>query len=289
MATPLIVSGDYKNKHITIYGEIHNHINQTFYDTLDLNGKSIWVEHSNQLDDLLPEHDHFFINAKGLEWIWFTRKKQHLPVKCIDTRIQMGLLSRIEELGIQTLLDKVDSLESMIDAIIQFIPKVEQVQQQFAKLIELSFIEPYDYIFEKLLNNILNQKSEIEKTLLKSMTSELLEELHTTCMNLYTNLVDISSILVDIVIISFIEKYKGTDPIHLFVGFNHAIRLQQLLGLQVTHDMKDIPEGFNVSERRQRLLAQLQKPSESKSSVSDVDGGRKSKRKTRSKTRSKLN
>ena len=290
MATPLIVSGEYHGKHITIFGEIHNHIDQTFYDQLDLNGKSIWVEHSTALCDLLPEYVQFFANAKGSEWIWFTRKQKELPVVCIDTRIKMGLLSRIEEVGIQTLLDNVVSLPSMIDAIIQFIPKVEQVQEQFEKLIELSFIQPYDYIFKELLTTINKQKLSIEATDFESLTSESLEELHTTCKNLYTNLVDISSILVDIVIISFIERYKGTQPIHLFVGFNHAVRLQHLLSLELASEMKQVPKGFNVEERTRNVLAQLpnKPPSKSASAVNEVDGGRNFRRRSTRKIRRKL-
>lgn len=90
--------------------------------------------------------------------------------------------------------------------------------------------------------------------------------------------------------IIIVYNSKGTQPIHLFVGFNHAVRLQHLLSLELASEMKQVPKGFNVEERTRNVLAQLpnKPPSKSASAVNEVDGGRNFRRRSTRKIRRKL-
>jgi hypothetical protein len=244
MSDPLVVSGDYNGTSITIYGEIHDNINQSFYESLNLSGKNIWVEHSTVLCDLLPEQEFLFENAKGLEWIWFTQTKTEQPVECIDVRIEIGLLSRIEELTLLRELGSVETHEMMSNAIISLITSFQRMMTIFRdedptwELIDV--LEPFASRMNALAKSILVRFSEPHDP----------EKLMDDCMLLYNDMVFFSSTLLDSIIISMLKSYTDSTPIHLFVGLNHAIRLQHFLDLRV--------QGADIdTDHKRRVLSKL--------------------------------
>ena len=230
MSEPFVVSGDYNGTSITIYGEIHNTINQSFYESLDLSDKTIWVEHSTLLCDLLPEQEVLFENAKGLEWIWFTRTKTKQPVECIDVRIEIGLLSRMEELALLRELTSVETHEMMNDAIIYLITS-------FQRMITIFRDEDPTWELITVLEPIASRMNALAKSILIRFSEPHdPEKLMDDCMSLYKDMMFFSSMLLDSIIISMLKSYTDSTPIHLFVGLNHAIRLQHFLDLRVQVD-----------------------------------------------------
>jgi len=231
MSEPFVVSGKYNETSITIYGETHNNINQSFYESLNLSDKTIWVEHSTLLCDLLPEQEVLFENAKGLEWIWFTRTKTKQPVECIDVRIEIGLLSRIEEIALLRELRSVETHEMMNNAIIFLITSFQRIMTIFRD-------ENPTWELITVLEPIASRMTELNKSILVQFSEpHNPENLMDDCMLLYDDMMLFSSMLLDSIIISMLKLYTDSTPIHLFVGLNHAIRLQHFLDLRVQADI----------------------------------------------------
>lgn len=230
MTAPLVVSGTYKDISITIYGEIHNRIDQTFYEQLDLTGKSIWVEHSTVLCELAPHQEPLFADAKGSEWIWFTRTKNKQPVECIDARIEMGLMSRIAEIGIKTQFDKVTSIKMMKDTIrtlLSYFQSTLSITNQLKPM--WNETEEIKSDVEPLIERMKASAVEIVTDVTGKHDPDLLYD---KCIQFCDDLVTANSMLLDLAIIANLDMYEEKLPIYLFVGRNHAIRLQKWLRLE---------------------------------------------------------
>jgi hypothetical protein len=226
----LIVSGKYNEVSIIVYGEIHNQIDQDFYEGLDLGEDTVWVEHSTRLCMLLPEEEFLFQKAKGLEWIWFTRTKQGNQVRCIDYRIEMGLMSRIEEIQLSHQLDNIRN-----DAMMIYV--VEVLVDHFKNM--LMILKEYKTIWTERRTDVIPVKTrmfdccdDILASLPKVLDKSIpFEEMHDKCMHMYKDLCLLSSILLDTVIVQQLKEYTDPKPIHIFVGLAHAERLQRWLQL----------------------------------------------------------
>jgi hypothetical protein len=90
----------------------------------------------------------------------------------------------------------------------------------------ITVLEPIAYRMNALAKSILIRFSEPHDS----------EKLMDDCMSLYNDMMFFSSMLLDSIIISMLKSYTETTPIHLFVGLNHAIRLQHFLDLRVQAD-----------------------------------------------------
>ena len=232
MTKPFVVSGRYNGIPITIYGEIHNRIDQSFYEGLNLDNATVWVEHSTRLCELLHGEEKLFNGVKGLEWVWFTRTIQKKPIRCIDYRIEMGLMSRVEELQLEDQLEHIGNDDMMIDA-------VEALVGQFKNM--LTVLKETKHIWKerstdvnpiksRMLDRCEDMLAHLPKVLNKSNP---FEEMYEKCRNVYEDLCLMGSMLLDTVLIQEVKEYTGNQPIHLFVGLNHAIRLQHWLQLNV--------------------------------------------------------
>jgi hypothetical protein len=213
---PLIVSGNYKEMPLTIYGENHSNIHNAFYEELDLSGKHVLVEHSTLFCKLQPGEEALFAKAKGSEWVWFTRTVNGEPVICIDSRIEDGFLNRLEEEG---LVNGNVTPEILLDATKKILMAITKIKHKFTpvKAEYMQIVPAIQGQFKQIMLNIKNEERD----------EALVEEL-------IANLLKISNLSVDMNIIEKLDEYAkegNTRPIVIFVGVNHAERLQGILGL----------------------------------------------------------
>lgn len=255
MAKPLVVQGQYNDIPITIYGEIHNRIDQSFFQELDVGDDTVWVEHSTALSELLPGQDILFQKAKGLEWVWFTRTKEGKPVRCIDFRIEMGLMSRVEELELKDQLENIRSDAMMIDATRGLIHQLE---------IMLTVLEETEFMWEEHGMDVNPMKTRLSKRLnfmrrYSDLPPELkksipFDDIFEQYMNIYEDLRRMSSMLLDIVLIQELKECTDKTPIRLFVGLAHAVRLQHWLKLDVVEPVDPELEQ-HIADARSELVS----------------------------------
>jgi len=237
MAKPYVVSGRYNGIPITIYGEIHNRIDQTFYKQLNLGFDNVWVEHNTRLCELLPGEEKLFKESKGLEWVWFTRTIQGKPVRCIDYRIEMGLMSRVEEIQLEYQLEHIGNDDMMIDVVKALLDQIKNILPILKETKPIWKEQRTDVnpIKNRMVDRCEDMLAHLPKVLKHSIP---FEEMYDKCRNVYEDLCLMGSMLLDIVLIQQLKEYTSKTPIHLFVGLNHAIRLQHWLQLNVVHFLK---------------------------------------------------
>ena len=222
---PLIVKGKTSNGvSVTIVGEIHNQINQSFYENLYLtlgkksNKSLLWVEHSTVFCELDMYID---ANAKGSEWIWLTSQRTGRPVTCIDIRIEYGFLSRIEEIEIRETI----RYASVITTINVLLAATKKTLQALVKVIDL--IRP----IRPVLDNVTDELKLQCKELIKYLDPEF--DQVPLFLAVYGNLVTVGSMVLDAFLLHELEAATKKNPIYLFVGLNHAFRLAKWLDWEI--------------------------------------------------------
>ena len=242
MSSPphVIIEGVYKNIPITIFGEEHNNIDNSIYERMDLNDKIIMVEHSTILSELKKGEEKLFTCAKGLDWVWFTRTKNKEPVICIDNRLENGFYNSQEEIDIRSFIGN-PNIHPLL-----FLEVTDRIMQSIIKIKEK--FKPIEEVFKKLAKTTSIQiKKIIELEKNKERRDYKNEE------NLIENLLKLSSLSVDMNIINELEKYvdaiKGRQvkPVFIFVGIAHALRLKEILNLNLNPASSDIEPYFKSS------------------------------------------
>ena len=243
MSSPphVIIEGVYKNIPITIFGEEHNNIDNSIYERMDLNDKIVMVEHSTILSELKKGEEKLFTCAKGLDWVWFTRTKNKEPVICIDNRLENGFYNSQEEMDIRSFIGN-PNIHPLL-----FLEVTDRIMKSIIKIKEK--FKPIEEVFKKLAKTTSSQiKKIIELEKNKERRDYKNEE------NLIENLLKLSSLSVDMNIIIEIEKYVDASKLHLeikpvfiFVGIAHAIRLKEILNLNLNPASSDISKYMSSS------------------------------------------
>jgi hypothetical protein len=243
MSSPphVIIEGVYKNIPITIFGEEHNNIDNSIYERMDLNDKIVMVEHSTILSELKKGEEKLFTCAKGLDWVWFTRTKNKEPVICIDNRLENGFYNSQEEIDIRSFIGN-PNIHPLL-----FLEVTDRIMKSIIKIKEK--FKPIEEVFKKLAKTTSSQiKKIIELEKNKERRDYKNEE------NLIENLLKLSSLSVDMNIIIEIEKYVDASKLHLeikpvfiFVGIAHAIRLKEILNLNLNPASSDISKYMSSS------------------------------------------
>ena len=226
---PLIVQGETKKGvPVTFFGEIHNEIDQSFYESLDLTNHSVWVEHSTALSHLNDYEIPLFEHTKGSEWVWFTQTLLKLPVLCIDTRIEQGFMSRIEEIGQRTLLKSMGKDDQTLDSTVYSL--LTSTTSLIKNLIRLKPILTPIWSFLKPIIDELNplMVSILGKIQLEKRTEPLVQEIYEQCVHLHEKHVEIGSMSVDAHVLQLLDHYKG-KPIYIFMGQHHVKRIADWL------------------------------------------------------------
>jgi len=96
---PLVITyGKHNDTNIIVFGEIHNSIDNRFYENLNLRDNFVFVEHPSTRCGISKEHTKLFFNIlKGCEWVWYKYSARKKPIVCLDNRIELGLPTGIEQ------------------------------------------------------------------------------------------------------------------------------------------------------------------------------------------------
>lgn len=255
----LKVHGKVKNSIVNIYGEIHDDIDNSFYESLNLDDQLLLVEHSTKVCHIKPHEEVLFENAKGSEWVF---KNYHTEdnLMCIDQRAEKGFLTGYQERELYSLPVK------------ELLPKISYVLK-IAVANKDKYLEPFDFnsfirciqiqtlIVAYLSMNpqkvITLDNSEIPAEVLLPNVKELLIK----------NTIKIASIYVDFYIIKILEENESSKPISIFVGMNHAMRLAEALNLKILNNIKGFPidpagwEPMGDPKTEAEILSQLKKNS----------------------------
>ena len=243
MSSPphVIIEGVYKNIPITIFGEEHNNIDNSIYERMDLSDKIVMVEHSTILSELKKGEEKLFTCAKGLDWVWFTRTKNEQPVICIDNRLENGFYNSQEEMDIRSFIGN-PNIHPLL-----FLEVTDRIMQSIRKIKEK--FKPIEEVFKKLVRTTSTQIKKVIDLNKNDNERDFQNE-----ENLIENLLKLSSLSVDMNIIIEIEKYVDASKLHLeikpvfiFVGIAHAIRLKEILNLNLNPASSDISKYMSSS------------------------------------------
>jgi hypothetical protein len=221
---PVIVNGSYNENSITVYGEVHNYIENSFYESLKLDNKLVLVEHATVLCEMsYRELVMMLSKVQGSDWIWFKLKSRKKPVICIDNRIEVGLLSSIEERYLLSSEDPNDISTIMMYALKTF-KKLESAA--IKNMFESKTSSQVKGLYGESIKTIRKQ-IKILYELLQDPEGVDFDEWLIVKNNLFNNILKIASFMVDINIVNTIKTTKEKKDILIFVGAGHAYRLHK--------------------------------------------------------------
>lgn len=210
---PIILHGKYNGSPITVYGEIHNMIDNRFYKALDVSNKILFVEHSTVLCDAPKKSKNTY---KGSEWIWYEHQG-HENLICIDNRVEEGMPSGMEEKVVRA-IDEKSSSDGTLSIFIKsslhtFIKK--NIKEKFKQFNLVDIYNEFMVVLQEQMNRLLKEGDLV--------TPEQIENKN----KLVDNIVKLGAIIVDMNIIENIKQYAdgSKKPILIFVGLGHAHRL----------------------------------------------------------------
>jgi len=219
---PIIVNGSYNGNSITVYGEIHNLIYNAFYESLKIENKVVLVEHATVLCEIELRHLISMLNnVKGSEWIWYKLKSRKKPVICIDNRIEVGLLSSIEERFLLSTEDPND-ISTVMSYALKTLKKLES--DSIKNVFNIS--RQVQGVYGESMKTIRKQLKSLYE-LLKHPDGVDFEEWLIIKNMLFNNIMKIASFMVDINIVNTIKANRERKEILLFVGAAHAYRLHK--------------------------------------------------------------
>lgn len=267
----IIFKTELNGKKIEIFGEEHNTELEepNFYQELlkheDYSKALVLVEHATVLCELKPGDDEKFeevIKFSGSELVFYQSIKNNLnPVICVDNRIELGLMSNIEERLLRDILEVLKNNQASKKTrnnIKVILDRLKIVIQQF-KLIQESgdnqdYYKDYQNLYE-LYQEIFGRQILILERLSTMLISDLkkkniLNELDITnyqyavllLQHFYQNILQLSSLTVDINILNILKTEshkKETENILIFTGLNHAIRLFTFINKTQNRDDSD--------------------------------------------------
>ena len=221
---PVIVNGSYNENSITVYGEVHNYIENSFYESLKIDNKLVLVEHATVLCEMSYKELVMMLNkVQGSDWIWYKLKSRKKPVICIDNRIEVGLLSSIEERYLLSSEDPNDISTIMMYALKTF-KKLES--DAIKNMFESKTSSQVKALYGESIKTIRKQ-IKILYELLQDPEGVEFDEWLTVKNNLFNNILKIASFMVDINIVNTIKATKEKKDILIFVGAGHAYRLHK--------------------------------------------------------------
>ena len=244
---PIVLTGSYNGSPITVYGEIHNKIDNRFYETIDLTHKIVMVEHSTKLCKISNQHKILLLNKlKGSEWIWYKYAAQNRPMICIDNRMEIGLLTAIEENYLIN-IEKDENIEDVIIASVKVMQTLDNPK------VQKMFIGKLKEIYDKF-TEILDRQISI----IAAVRSFEMPGILNIKDNLINNIIKVSSFIVDLNIYQNIIKTKmhpenKDKEIVIFAGMAHAYRLHKYFpkifnNLQSEFTMKELEEDYKLDK-----------------------------------------
>ena len=263
MEPPVVVHGI--SRHgipITIFGEIHNQVIQSFYEELDMKGKSLWVEHSTVFCSLQKEEHALFEKAKGGEWVWFTQHLQGKPVRCVDIRIELGLLSSIEEHRMRMVIEQMGESDEMVHQVVAYVIKV--TMKTVSTITSLKkMLAPIMSDLKPILSNLrIRMDSILQKVQVRAFTNKNVQALYEESVEVHDDIVRLGSITLDAYLMHLFNDHDEKKPIYLFAGMNHAFRLAHWLGWTI--------EPYDSLVKRSIQLSALEPLESAKTIVKEI-------------------
>lgn len=235
----IVVHGEYNGVPITVFGEIHNIIDNKFYENIARNKSknTIFVEHPSGFCDVTKNDAKLLIknmNFVGSEWIWFNYTIRNKPVVCIDNRFELGLPTANEtKLAYST--PYYNNIDNIIDTMIRsfYVFKKDDVIKRFKMTNELetyynNMITIMKKQFTEFLQENVKYKNSSQFKKIKPM-AEIPEHISSIRDYLILNIMKLSAVLVDLNIVDKVKEYttSNREPIMIFVGAAHAYRLNK--------------------------------------------------------------
>jgi hypothetical protein len=165
---------------------------------------------------------------KGTNWVWYKCNVKKLPVVCVDTRLEMGLLSSHEEMYLMN-TDNFDHVMLGVEKALRVLESNNTKKMFVGKNVSLSLTQYYN----DAMNAIRKQRQfltdaiyEMIKQMKILIDSEELARIMDIKWKLINNIMKLSAMLVDIHVKKQVEKYVDEKkPIVIFMGAAHAYRL----------------------------------------------------------------
>lgn len=240
---PVITYGEHNGVPIIVFGEVHNMIDNKFYENLDMRGNTIFVEHASALCKISKEDKPRLFNIlRGSDWVWYKYASRNQSVVCVDNRIELGLPTAIEEkFALKT--EDTNDLPIVMDCVMRSLRVFTspEVKQSFIKA-------KLAAIYNKSMEAMKKQMTVLLKA--GSLNTQALLD---TKYNLIQNTMKLSGMMVDLNTMKKIEEhtgYRDTKPIMIFMGAAHAYRLKMFFPEVFTaFDLNDVsPELMEALE-----------------------------------------
>jgi hypothetical protein len=251
---PSILTAKLLNTNLTIHGENHSKIDNTYYESLKFSGKELlFVEHSNNACELKPEDEPLFkAHAKGSEWIFYTQKKSGNPnVVCFDTRSEQGYLNAFEE---KAMLDAADNLAvddpNNVRLFIDMAMKTMIVLSKNKAIFDENYFEQSYELLDTQMKAVIKllQIKKAKGVNINVLGMPLAKLLPGVAYTFAYNLRTIASVSVDMGLSNALLQFakKGATDIHVFCGKNHLVRMSKMLPLsnmKITCITKELEES----------------------------------------------
>lgn len=224
---PVVTYGSYNGSPVIVFGEIHNMIDNKFYENLDTKGYTIMVEHASTLCKIAKEDKYRLFNIlRGSDWIWYKYASRNKPIVCLDNRIEIGLPTAIEEKYILNTVNS-DELHIVMECVMRSLKIFTKPE------IKLLFVKAK---LTPNYTNLMNAVKQQIQILLKAGSFDTAELLDTK-NKLVQNIMKLAGILVDINVMDILKEHtsKEEKPIMIFMGAAHAYRLKMFFPDVFTH------------------------------------------------------
>ena len=252
ISSPMSIVGFLRDgRKIEIYGENHAKkiTKKNTYTELIPHIKKekplVLVEHSTALcytHDITPKMKETMLSTGGNQTIFVHLKDKYKDIECIDNRIEIGLLSAVQEIQLAKFLDGAQEsynegwAEKSKEIALFFIPVVQSILHEIIKRFRGTIFEEFE---KKYKETFLNQIMIVTMILRLLGEGKLnfqdiirISDMNLPVYNLFLRILEhilinikrFGSIIVDINILKHIEKNPGRD-IMIFCGNNHLERL----------------------------------------------------------------
>lgn len=271
------VSGIIKvgDKKVELIGEIHNREDNGFFKELIqhnlLEGKVVMCEHSTVLCHLHDSEHVLFRNSIGSEYIYFNLMKNGKKLICIDNRIEMGLLTSIDETLFIRFFESFISNPKFTE---EYLKTLKDILMKIQKVIGncMSLKDDYNILYEQeytllleavkrqwlILRMVLDKGSFLNKvgTLIDGQMNGVI--ISNVGLYMIQNIRKLGSLLVDINIIKKVMDSDKNDFV-VFTGAAHVVRLVDSL------------EGSSLSKETSEEIVKLSSPYPLTTKSSELD------------------
>lgn len=223
-------------KTVELFGEIHNDNENGFFEEILernlLKDVCVLCEHATVLSHIRDVP--FASSTKGSEYIFFNLENNE-PI-CVDNRIEMGLLSAMEEKSLMNFfinqnfnIEYIKELKKLLLSLQPIIKRCIAINSLFSELYEEEFSNIIEAIVRQL-NILILLSGRKDAVVFLNGTGDLKDDIQNGAIIsrigefIIMNIRKIGSMLVDVNILRTIDDIQH-DNIAVFVGAAHVVKL----------------------------------------------------------------